>query len=207
MRKSIGIVLGVGVGVGIALTGWFASPACAGQASCDDDDGVGRVRCPFDVPAVLNPPAEATLSDSFAARGVQSYTCAVPAAGGAPAWTLKAPHAVLFKGFETAAIHFAGPSWQANDGSLVTATRAAGDPGPDPTAIPWLLLKAATNVGPGIFADVTWVQRLDTEGGVAPATGCDDLHVGAQVLVPYRANYFFYRTALSGQKVRQCVAH
>ena len=181
-----------------------ARPGVGGD--CDDDDGIGSVRCPYDVPAVLNPPPDATLEASFAARGVQIYSCAASPAGGAPVWTLKAPHAVLFKGFETAAIHFAGPSWQANDGSLVTGTRTAGDPGPDPTAIPWLLLKAATNVGPGLFADVTWIQRLDTEGGAAPATGCDAQHVGAQVLVPYRANYFFYHAAVAGQKVRQCAA-
>jgi hypothetical protein len=215
MRKSIGIVLGALVG----MTGWFADcersavagggpGADHGRGDGDDDDGgIGHVRCPFDVPAALNPPADATLEAAFAARGVQIYTCAVPAAGGAPAWTLKAPHAVLFKGFDTAAIHFAGPSWQANDGSLVTGTRTASDPGPDPTAIAWLLLQASSNVGPGLFADTTWIQRLDTEGGVAPATGCDAGHVGAQVLVPYRANYFFYHAATPGQKVRQCAAH
>jgi len=215
MRKSIGIVLGAWV----ALTGWAADserPAAAavgprsahgdGRADRDVDDETGHVRCPFDVPAVLDPPADATLQVAFAARGVQIYTCATPAAGGAPAWTLKAPHAVLFKGFETAAIHFAGPSWQAPDGSLVTGTRTASDPGPDPTAIPWLLLQAATNVGPGALSDVTWIQRLDTEGGAAPANGCDGGHVGAQVLVPYRASYFFYRAAVAGKKVRQCAA-
>jgi len=210
MRKTIGIALGVGV----ALTGWLAdagrSAVAAGSdhgpGDCDDDDQVGRVRCPADVPAALNPPADATLEAAFAARGVQIYTCTAPV-GGTPAWTLKAPHAVLFKGFDTAAIHFAGPSWQANDGSLVTGTRTASDPGPDSTAIPWLLLQASSNTGPGLFADTTWIQRLDTEGGVAPATGCDAAHAGAQVLVPYRASYFFYHAAIPGQKVRQCAAH
>ncbi len=214
MRKSIGIVLAAWV----AFTGWTVDsprPAAAAARSNDDhgrsdrdddDDEIGRVRCPFDVPATLNPPADATLQSAFAARGMQIYTCAAPAAGGAPAWTLKAPHAVLFKGFETAAIHFAGPSWQASDGSLVTGTRTASDLGPDPTAIPWLLLQAATNVGPGVFSDVTWIQRLDTEGGAAPAIGCDADHLGAQVLVPYRASYFFYRAATPGKKVRQCAA-
>ena len=208
MRNSTGIVLGGFV----ALTAWAAGgvrPAAADEGrgnDHDDDREIGHVRCPFDVPATLNPPADATLQSAFAARGVQIYTCAAPAAGGAPAWTLKAPHAVLFKGFETAAIHFAGPSWQALDGSLVTGTRTAADPGPDPTAIPWLLLQAATNVGPGVFADVTWIQRLDTEGGAAPATGCDGTHLGAQVLVSYRASYFFSRAAVAGEKVRQCAA-
>lgn len=172
------------------------------------DDDEGRIRCPKETPAALNPPADATLKVALAARGVQIYVCAAPAAGGAPAWTLKAPHAVLSQGNgEEAAIHFAGPSWQALDGSLVTGARTASAPGSDAAAIPWLLLKAATNVGAGLFSDVTWIQRLDTVGGVAPATGCDATHVDAQVLVPYTANYFFYKTAEAGKHVRQCAAH
>jgi hypothetical protein len=152
------------------------------------------VPCPPNIPAELSVPAGARLKANYAARGVQIYVCAVPAAGGAPAWTLKAPHAVLSHRSETAAIHFAGPSWQALDGSLVTGTRVASVPAPDATAIPWLLLQAATNVGPGLFADVTWIQRLTTIGGAAPAAGCDVDHVNAQVLVPYRADYLFYNT-------------
>lgn len=211
MKKSIEIVLGglvVIAGCGMDPSGSAgAGDPIAEQVSAlraHEDDGFTRFRCPSDVPVVLNPPADATLEAAFGARGVQTYICALPAAGGAPAWVLKAPHAVLFHGFDTAAIHFAGPSWQALDGSLVTGTKVAADPGPDPTAIPWLLLKAATNVGPGLFSDVTSIQRLDTEGGVAPATGCDADHVNAQVLVPYRADYFFYHPALDGKKIRQC---
>jgi hypothetical protein len=213
MRKSIEIVLG---GL-VALAGCAVDPGdpsaavetASGQASAlslRDDGLLARLRCPADVPAALNPPADATLETVFGARGVQIYTCATPAAGGAPVWTLKAPHAVLFQGFDTAAIHFAGPSWQAVDGSLVTGTKVAADPGPDPTAIPWLLLQAATNVGAGQFSDVTWIQRLATDGGLAPTTGCDVDHVGAQVLAPYRADYFFYHAATAGKKVRQCAA-
>ena len=74
------------------------------------------------------------------------------------------------------------------------------------SSIPQLLLQAATNVGPGLLGDVTWIQRLDTVGGAAPATGCDAGHVGAQVLTPYRADYFFYHMALAGQRVHQCAS-
>jgi hypothetical protein len=61
----------------------------------------------------------------------------------------------------------------------------------DPEAIPWLLLKAASTTGPGAFADVTYVQRLRTHGGLAPAKpGAFD---GPQALVPYSAEYLFYK--------------
>lgn len=180
----------------------------AGSASLTEDRFGGSAlsaRCPHDMPAALNLPADATLTAGFPARGVQIYVCtASNIAGNAPAWVLKAPHAILFKGQEPAVIHFAGPSWQALDGSLVTGTRTASAPAPDGTSLPWLTLQAATNVGPGLLGDVTWIQRLATQGGAAPATGCDAGHLGAQVLSPYRADYFFYHPAVEGKRVHQC---
>jgi Protein of unknown function (DUF3455) len=171
-----------------------------------DSDARARVRCPKGIPAALNPPPDATIKTSLLAKGVQIYLCAVPPAGGAPVWTLKAPHAVLNAGADApAAIHFAGPSWQALDGSLVTGTRTASAPSPSATAIPWLMLQAASNVGAGLFSDVTWIQRLDTVGGAAPAAGCDEAHAGAQVLTGYRATYVFYHKATSAH-VRQCAS-
>jgi hypothetical protein len=182
--------------------------ALSADSQADDDagGGVGKGRCPDQVPAALDPPADATLTAAFAAKGVQIYTCASPAPGVAPAWTLKAPHAVLLKSADAAGIHFAGPSWEANDGSLVTGAKVAAAPSPDPTAIPWLLLKAATNAGQGLFSDVTWIQRLDTVGGLAPAAGCDDAHVSSEVLVPYRADYFFYHSAAGVKRIKQCAS-
>ena len=62
---------------------------------------------------------------------------------------------------------------------------------PDPNAIPWLLLKAKSTDGPGIFAEVTYIQRVNTVGGKAPTAPGD--YVGELVRVPYTAEYFFYR--------------
>jgi len=42
----------------------------------------------------------------------------------------------------------------------------------------------------------TFVQRVNTEGGVAPATGCAQLaDVGKKAFVPYKADYIFYKAA------------
>lgn len=163
--------------------------------------------CPAKVPAALDPPSDVTIKASFAARGVQIYTCAASATGAAPAWTLKAPHAALTaRDGEIGAIHFAGPSWEATDGSTVTAARLASDPGPHADAIPWLLLQVKTIQGAGLFGDVTYIQRLATSGGVAPATGCDPEHLGAETLVPYRADYVFYHAAPAGDPIRRCAS-
>jgi len=205
------------VGFMVALGATAAAPGCApdqpgdattsSQAALDDNNSARlEAQCPPSLPAALNPPADATLAAVLPARGVQIYNCAVPAAGGAPAWTLKAPHAVLGKDKDVQAIHFAGPSWQALDGSIVTGARVASSPAPDGTSIAWLLLQASGHTGAGSFANVTWIQRLDTENGAAPATGCDDAHVGAQVLSAYAADYFLYRPATDGERLQQCAA-
>jgi hypothetical protein len=63
----------------------------------------------------------------------------------------------------------------------------------DPTAIPWLLLQAASHVGDGRMSSVTYIQRFDTVGGIAPAGGCDATTVGTVARVDYTATYYFYR--------------
>lgn len=216
-----GFQVGIAGSVALATTLAIAGTGCMTSADAADpsasvtsvesalrisEGALARARCPRNVPAALNPPADATLQSALFAAGTQNYVCATPAAGGPPAWTLKAPHALLLRGLDTAGIHFAGPSWQALDGSVVVGTRSASAPAPDTTNIPWLLLQAASHTGAGEFAAVSWIQRLDTVRGVAPATGCDDAHVGAEVLVPYQAQYFFYVTASPGAPIRQCAS-
>ena len=61
------------------------------------------------------------------------------------------------------------------------------------TTIPWLLLRANSTEGPGVFQGVTFIQRLNTVGGTAPTTNCDAAHVGQEARVSYTAEYWFYR--------------
>jgi hypothetical protein len=89
----------------------------------------------------------------------------------------------------------------------LTGTRVAAAAAPDGKSIPWLLLRTASVGGPGLFGDVTWIQRLDTAGGAAPATGCDAAHLNAEVLVPYRADYFFYHPAAAATPLRRCASN
>lgn len=189
----------------------FLAQAAAGAKPSDapaaGKGGAGGLHamlpCPAKVPEAIDPPAEVTLAFALSASGTQNYACTAGKSGEAPSWTLEGPHALLNAGAELAGVHFAGPSWQALDGSLVKGAKLAGADAPKPKAVPWLLL-SATPSGAGSFGNITHIQRLETSGGVAPATGCDAAHVGAKVLVPYKTNYYFYRTAASGEKVRQC---
>jgi hypothetical protein len=63
---------------------------------------------------------------------------------------------------------------------------------PVPGSIPELLLQSRRNRGDGLFGAVTYLQRLRTSGGVAPAGACTD---GATTGVPYRADYRFFAPA------------
>ena len=62
---------------------------------------------------------------------------------------------------------------------------------PDTTAIPWLLLQTASTEGSGIFGAVTYIQRVNTKGGLTPTA--PGRSVGAVAEVPYSAEYYFYR--------------
>lgn len=151
------------------------------------------------VPDNLKVPAGQTLKLSVNATGVQIYECR--ASKNDPTrfeWAFKAPEAQLFdgKGLKIGK-HYDGPTWEANDGSKVVGELKAKDSGPDPTAVAWLLLsakstKGAGTFGSGVFGNVKSIQRMQTVGGIAPATPCNQTQAGQESRVLYRAAYYFY---------------
>ena len=108
-------------------------------------------------------------------------------------WVFVAPAARLFADAEyhgEVGIHYAGPTWESNSGGKVVASRVESC-APDPTAIAWLLLQKVSSEGPGIFDRVTFIQRVNTAGGLPPSG--PGPFVGAEEQVPYTAEYYFYR--------------
>jgi hypothetical protein len=121
---------------------------------------VGAVAVAQQVPVALQTPANERIVLQVHAKGDQIYSCKVD--GTQAGWTLKAPEAQLFdKDGKAFGRHFAGPSWEASDGSRV-------------------------------MAQVISIQRINTKGGKAPASGCDARHAGQEVRVPYSADYRFF---------------
>ena len=147
---------------------------------------------PPPVPTIVQVPDGQTVMLKALGKGVQIYECKATAADpGKFEWSFKAPEADLTnKHGKKIAKHYAGPTWEATDGSKVVGEKNAE--APRPGAVPWLLLQAKTHEGTGTFAKVTYIQRVDTEGGVAPAAGCDQAHVDTEARVDYKANYYFY---------------
>jgi hypothetical protein len=108
-------------------------------------------------------------------------------------WVFVAPSARLFADAEyqgEVGVHYAGPTWESHSGGKVVASRLESC-APEPTAIAWLLLQRVSSEGPGIFDSVTYIQRVNTAGGLPPAG--PGPFIGAEEEVPYTAEYYFYR--------------
>jgi Protein of unknown function (DUF3455) len=170
-------------------------------------------------PAIVTPPVPFKLeveagNTAFLighALGTQNYVC-LPS-GAAVAWTLFGPQATLFDDSTNQQItHFLSvnpiengtlrATWQhSGDTSRVWAAATASSSDPNyvaPGAIPWLLLEmVGTQYGPNLghkMTETTFIQRVNTAGGIAPATGCTaSTDIGKKVFVPYTADYIFYR--------------
>jgi hypothetical protein len=172
-----------------AITLLAGCTAAVGEPGVEEADELSAA-CPPHVPPALAVPAGNKLAFVYDAIGVQIYGCNATATG--YGWVFRAPDAKLYgrKGKRTG-IHYAGPTWEANDGSTVVGTKLAESPA-GPNDIPWLLLGAASHAGKGRMTDVTFIHRLETVGGKAPTAGCDATHVGETIGVDYAATYYFY---------------
>ena len=166
---------------------------------------------PPPVPSNIQVPAGNAPFLEGHAVGTQDYIC-LPSGSGY-AWTFFAPQATLFNDNDKQVItHFLSPNpfasgtpsvtWQhSRDTSTVWGMAIASSSDPAfvaPGAIPWLLVQVVGAqdgpTGGHTLTATTFIQRLNTSGGVAPSTGCTlSADVGKRALVPYTADYFFYK--------------
>lgn len=186
-------------GAGLVLAGVaalaFTVPS-PGPVRADDST-------PPNVPTNLQPPAGNRLFFAAHAIGTQDYVC-LSTGWASPAY---GPQATLFdEENEQVLTHFlspnpdeanaARPTWQdSRDSSTIWANPLPGASyTPDPTAIPWLLLKvvgkAEGPTGGDKMTVTTFIQRVNTTGGLKPTGACTE---GAKALVPYTADYYFYK--------------
>ena len=134
----------------------------------------------------LRAPEGSSFAYHAYARGAQIYRW------NGQEWLPVGPSAELYAdagGKALVGTHFGGPRWQSLSGSTVRGEvidRCVHDA----NAVPWLTLKGIPESGPGVFAHTTFIQRVNTTGGKAPANAGT---VGEVRAIPYAAEYFFYR--------------
>jgi Protein of unknown function (DUF3455) len=165
------------------------------------------------IPTELQVPAGNRLFLKSRASGTQNYIC-LPTSTGV-AWTFTGPQATLFDNYgRQITTHFLSPNpaenntprpaWQSSrDSSTVWAMSIASVNNPAvvaPGAIPWLLLRIVgtqtPHSGRGQLSNTSFIQRLNTTGGVAPATGCGAAtDIGKRSFVPYTTDYLFYQSS------------
>lgn len=144
------------------------------------------------IPEQIRVPTGSNSLLSLHAKGEQIYQCTLEA--GKFAWQLQAPDAILFDthGMPVGK-HGAGPTWQYQDDSQVRGRVLSKiDLTPD-SAISWLLVEAVEHKGKGVLADVDFINRINTQGGLPPVTGCNGNHLGSEKRVTYTADYVFYK--------------
>ena len=140
------------------------------------------------VPEAIAAPGESPVT-TVHAEGAQIYDCKADAAGKL-VWQFREPIATLLVDGKTVGRHYAGPSWELADGSIVTAKAAGRAPGATAKDIPLLRLEVTAQRGSGRLTGVTTIQRINTKGGSLEGA-CDS--AGAFQSVPYAADYVFLR--------------
>lgn len=191
MRRIL--LLAAGIALVLAVTVAQSQPARAGYATIK----------PPDVPTIIQVPAGNQPFRVAHAVGTQDYVC-LSTGWASPAY---GPQATLFnEDNEQILTHFLSaypvgsdfyfPTWQDSRDTSIVWANAVKDAKytPDPTAIPWLLLKVVDTArgptGGDKMIGATYIQRVNTTGGLIPTRACNP---GEKALVPYTADYYFYK--------------
>ena len=144
--------------------------------------------------AVKVPAGHAVVMETVGV-GEITYECRAKAAmAGEFEWAFVGPKAVLNNRSGKMVGSYYGPpaTWEAADGSKITGTQLAVAPS-SPGNIPLQLVKANPAMGTGAMTGISHIQRVATQGGVAPAMACAAANMGQKQLVSYQADYIFYK--------------
>ena len=145
----------------------------------------------MDVPEAIKAPAVQVAKLTVHAIGDQIYQCVLH--GNVYAWQLQAPDAKLFdmKG-SVVGNHYSGPIWEYKEGSRIVGrviSKLDVDLG---ASIPWLLVEVIAHYGDGMFSDINFINRINTQGGLMPTSLCNTNHLGSEKRINYTADYIFY---------------
>ncbi len=146
------------------------------------------------VPASLVPIGERQV-DRLESRGMQTYECRAKAGATSGAeWVYVAAETDLIdgQGKRIGNHTFPPPLWQALDGSKLIGTIKANSKAPQAGAASWLLVTTRSTGGEGRFSKITSLQRVNTQGGIAPTRLCDGTTIGAKERVAFTSDFVLF---------------
>lgn len=169
--------------------------AAAGLAACAGMAPRSTAYSQSMLPDAVKVPTGHMVAMETVGTGQITYECRAKAGmAGTYEWTFVGPDAKLWDRRGAQVGRYWGPpaTWENNDGSKLTATQVAVAPAGDGN-IPLQLVKANPAMGMGAMQGVSYIQRVATKGGVAPAMACGMQNTGQKEVVQYQADYIFWK--------------
>lgn len=169
--------------------------ACAGMNAPMSREASSPMFSQAQLPDPVKVPAGHKVALETVGVGRITYECRdKPGAMGQYEWTFVGPDAALNDRMGMRVGRYYGPpaTWENADGSKLTGTQVAVAPAMA-GSIPYQLVKANPAMGAGAMSGVSYIQRVATQGGVAPSISCTADARGRKEVVDYQADYIFYK--------------
>lgn len=147
------------------------------------------------LPSEVQVPAGNQVAMFTSAKGNITWECKADATDESKAqWAFEGPRAILSDNKGNHLVSYFGPpaTWESLDGSSITGKQLAVSPS-EKGSIPMQLVKANESMRAGALKDVTYIQRINLNGGAAPETGCNIDKLGHKVVVNYSGDYLFWK--------------
>lgn len=177
--------------IAIACTAAVLLTACGSMAHSS-----GSAFSQTALPAPIQVPAGHQVAWETVGMGNITYECKDKAnAPGQTEWVFVGPDAILKTRNGQQVGRYYGPpaTWEASDGSKLTATQLAVAPS-GAGNLPYQLVKANPATGQGALVGVSYIQRVALQGGVAPSEKpCTAASKGQKATVKYQADYIFWK--------------
>lgn len=163
------------------------------MAACSSAPPLPKLYSQDRLPQAVMVPAGHQVVLETRATGILNYECK-PTATGPYGWVLVSPQANLLDRTGKDVVAYSGPpaTWKHMDGSSVVGTQVAVAPNGEFT-LPLQLARAEPSMGTGALQNISFIQRVNTKGGVEKTKPCAALNTGEKLTLPYQADYIFWR--------------
>ena len=173
----------------------LASAAALTLAACSSAPPLPKEYSQDRLPQSITVPSGHSVVLETRATGILNYECRA-STGGPYGWALVSPQANLLDRTGKDVVAYSGPpaKWVHIDGSSVVGTQVSTAPNGEYN-LPLQLARAEPSMGMGALQNISFIQRINTKGGVEKTKPCSALNTGEKLTLPYQADYIFWRQA------------